>query len=106
MTVALTDSAGAPTTSVSATSGVLTTATATLRDAAGAGLADAIVTFSTDINFAIITGPTTALTNASGAATATLTGTITAGASTVTATSAVGTPPVVVTASKSFSLIP
>jgi protocatechuate 3,4-dioxygenase beta subunit len=90
LTLALTNSAGAKVTSIS--NGAPATLKATLKNAAGAVIPNAIVTFSTDGTLATITPTATALTDASGVATATLsTATISsAGATTVNATAQVG----------------
>jgi len=87
--------AGTPTVTVALITNTLSTGTstivnATVKDAAGAAVANAIVTFSTDPAMGTLS-VATALTNASGVATATLTGGATAGATTITATSQVGT---------------
>lgn len=77
----------------SITSGTPATVTAILKDATGAAVAGAVVTFSTDTTLATISPASTALTDASGVATVTLnSATLTAtGATTITATSQVGT---------------
>ena len=74
----------------SISTGTLTTVNATLTDSAGAPVPNAIVTFSTDPTMGTLS-VATALTNASGVATVTLTGGATAGATTITATAQVGT---------------
>lgn len=102
LSVAFTDSAGATVSSIS--SGAPATVKATVKDAAGTAVANAVVTFSTDPVYATIV-PTTALTGADGVTTpvtlspASLTA---AGAATVTATTQVGT--VAVTGSKGYSV--
>lgn len=90
LTVTLTNG-GVPVTSI--TSGTPATVKATLKDASGAGVAGAVVTFSTDTTLATITPAATALTDATGVATATLSpATVTAaGATTISAASQVGT---------------
>jgi len=104
ITFALTNAAGAPVTSVS--TGAPATVKATVKDAAGAAVANAVVTFSTDATLATITPATTALTDASGVATVTLNsaGLAAAGATTITATAQVGTPPAAVTGSIGFAV--
>ena len=99
---ALTDSTGASTNSIS--TGSPATVKATLTDAAGAPVANAVVTFSADATLATISPSNTALTSAAGVATVTLApATLTAaGASTLTATAQVGTTPV--TGSIGFSI--
>jgi len=90
LTIALTNG-GVPVSSI--TSGTPATVKATLKDATGAAIAGAVVTFSTDSTLATITPAATALTDAAGVATATLSpATVTAvGAATITATGQVGT---------------
>ncbi len=90
ITVGFVDTSGAATTSVSTTGG--TAVIAAVRDAAGAIVANKLVTFTSDATLVTI-NPASALTNAAGIATtsiapATLTA---AGAGTVTATALVGT---------------
>jgi hypothetical protein len=105
ITFALTDAAGATVTSIS--TGAPATAKATLKDAAGAAVANTVVTFSTDATLAAIT-PTagTALTNAAGVASVALNpaSLTAAGAATLSATAQVGTPPAAVTGSIGFSV--
>ncbi|MBI5912660.1 MAG: hypothetical protein HY848_22240 [Betaproteobacteria bacterium] len=103
LSLKLTDPAtGAAVTSISGTSPA--TLTATLTNGSGAGVPNAIVNFSTDPLFGAFSGgANTALTNASGVATVTLsTPSTSGGAATVTASSTVaGT---TVTASLSYSI--
>jgi hypothetical protein len=104
ITLAMTDTTApfAPRTSVSTSSPALVTAT--VRNASGAVVPNAIVTFTADPIFgAFFGGANTALTNASGVASVTLTTTNTAGgASAITANSTVaGT---AVTASLNYSI--
>lgn len=82
---------GVPVSSI--TSGTPATVKATLKDATGAAVASAVVTFSTDSTLATITPAATALTDSAGIATVTLSpATVNAsGATTITATSQVGT---------------
>lgn len=82
---------GVPATSI--TSGTPATVKATLKDANGAAVAGAVVTFSTDTALATITPSATALTDSTGVATATLSpATVTAfGATSITANSMIGT---------------
>ncbi|OGS93962.1 MAG: hypothetical protein A3H31_03710 [Gallionellales bacterium RIFCSPLOWO2_02_FULL_57_47] len=82
---------GVPVTSI--TSGTPATVKATLKDASGAAVAGAVVTFSTDQALATITPAATALTDTAGVATVTLSpATVSAaGATAITATSQVGT---------------
>lgn len=91
LTLALTNSAGATVTSIS--NGAPGTLKATLKNAAGAVVPNAVVTFSTDGTLATISPAASALTDASGIATVTLTPpTISAaGATTIQATAQVGT---------------
>ena len=90
LVIALTDSMGTTVNSVS--NGTSATVNATLRNAAGAPVAFTIVTFSTASTMATMIPPSgTALTNAAGVATITLTGGATAGATTITANAQVGT---------------
>ena len=91
LTLALTNAAGATVSSIS--SGAPATVKATLKDAVGAVVPKAVVTFSTDAALAIITPAATALTDAFGVATVTLqaSGILAAGATTVSATVQVGT---------------
>jgi hypothetical protein len=90
LTITLTNS-GVPVTSI--TNGTPATVKATLKDATGAAVIGAVVTFSTDPTLAAITPAATALTDSTGVATVTLSpATVTAtGATTITATSQVGT---------------
>lgn len=90
LTITLTNS-GVPVTSI--TSGTPATVKATLKDASGAAVIGAVVTFSTDTTLATIAPTATALTDSTGVATVTLSpATVTAtGATTITATSQVGT---------------
>lgn len=90
LTITLTNG-GVPVTSI--TSGTPATVKATLKDATGAAVAGAVVTFSTDTTLATISPAATALTGSTGVATVTLSpATVTAaGATTITATSQVGT---------------
>ena len=103
ITIALTDPAGAPVTSISTVAPG--TAKASVKDASGALVANAVVTFSTDATLAAVT-PATALTNAAGVASVTLNpaGLAAAGATTLTATAQLGTPPAAVTGSLGFSV--
>lgn len=82
---------GAPVTTVP--SGTTAAVKATLKDATGAAVAGAVVTFvSADASMGIVNPSSgTALTDAAGAATIMLTGGTTAGASTITANAKVGT---------------
>ena len=107
--LALTNPAGATVSSISI--GAPATVKATLRDAAGALVSNGVVTFSTDTALATIAPATTALTDASGVATVTLSpATITsAGASTITATAqlrstASGAANITVTGSTGFAV--
>lgn len=89
LTLALTNAAGSTVTSIAI--GAPATVQATLKDAAGVLVSNAVVTFSTDATLATITPAATALTDANGIATVTLNpATITtAGATTITATAQV-----------------
>jgi hypothetical protein len=100
--LALTNAAGATVTSIS--TGTPATVKATLKNAAGAVVPNAIVTFSTDATLATITPAATALTDASGVATVTLNPAtiLTAGATAITATAQVGT--IAVTGSIGFAV--
>ncbi len=100
--LALTNTAGATVSAIS--TGTPATVKATLKNAAGAVVPNAIVTFSTDATLATITPAATALTDASGVATVTLNPatSLTAGATTITATAQVGT--VAVTGSIGFAV--
>ncbi len=103
ITVAMTNSAGAAVTSIS--SGAPAIVKATVKDTAGAGVANAIVTFSTDATLATIAPASkTALTDANGIATITLSAAslTAAGATTITATTQVGT--AAITGSKGYSV--
>lgn len=74
--------------------GTTATATATLRDPAGVGVAGAVVTFTTDPNFGVMTPASgTALTDASGNASVILSsaGVSASGAASITASAQVGT---------------
>lgn len=105
ITLALTNNAGAAVTSI--TSGTSAIVKATVLNAAGAAVANAVVTFSTDATLGTISPISkTALTDASGVATVTLSSASlgAAGAATITATSQVGTPPVAVTGSIGYSV--
>lgn len=90
LAIALTNN-GVPVSSI--TSATPATVTATLKDATGAAVARAVVTFSTDTALATIAPSATALTDSSGVATVILSpATVNAtGATTITATSQVGT---------------
>lgn len=92
LTITLTNG-GVPVTSI--TSGTPATVKATLKDTTGTAIVRALVSFSTDSTLTTITPAATALTDANGVATVTLSPvTITAaGAATITATSQVGTTP-------------
>ena len=100
--LALTNAAGATVSAIS--TGAPATVKATLKDAAGAVIPNAIVTFSTDATLATISPAATALTNAAGVATITLSPAtiVTAGATDVKATAQVGT--VAVTGSIGFAV--
>lgn len=103
LTIALTSSAGTAVTSL--TSGTPATVKATLRNAAGAVVPNAVVTFVvTDTTLATV-APSAALTDASGVATTTLSAVgLTSGATTITGTSQAGTPPAAVTGSLGFAV--
>ncbi len=90
-TLTLTNSAGAAVSTVS--NGAPATLKATLKNAAGAVVPNTVVTFSTDAALATIAPSATALTNASGVATVTLSPAtiLAAGATTVQASAQVGT---------------
>ena len=105
ITVALTDSTGAATTSIS--SGAPATVKATVKDSKGAVVAGAVVTFSTDATLATIDPASkTALTDANGVATVTLSAAslTAAGAATITASTQMGTPATAVTGSTNYSV--
>lgn len=89
LTLALTNAAGATVTSISM--GAPATVKATLKNAAGAAVANSVVTFSTDVALATITPTATALTDSAGVASVTLNpATIAAtGAATITASAQV-----------------
>ena len=91
-----------PVTSVS--NGTSATVKATLKDAAGAAVANTVVTFTlANASMATLTPSSgTTLTNASGVATITLAGGVTAGASTITANAQVGA--ATVTGSSGFAV--
>lgn len=92
ITIALTDSTGAPATTLS--SGALITVKATMRDAAGAAVANSIIAFSNDQPTLATIEPViaTALTDVNGVATVTLKIiSLLPGAGTLTATGMVGT---------------
>jgi len=103
ITVALTDSTGATITSISNSAPSIVKAT--VKDAGGAAVANAVVTFSTDATKGSIS-PTSALTDANGVATVTLSpaSLSAAGAATITATSLVGTPATEATGSTNYSV--
>ena len=78
---------------------------ATLKNAAGAVVPNAVVTFATDATLATMTPAATALTDAAGVASITLNAVgLAAGATTITGTAQVGTPPVAVTGSIGFAV--
>lgn len=93
LSIALTDDAGDTITTISSVSPA--TVKATVRDAAGAAVANTVVTFAVDTAGLVVLTPTsgTALTNASGVATVSLASASfnAAGAATITATTQVGT---------------
>lgn len=101
-TFTLTNSTGATATSIS--NDAPATLKATLKDAAGAVVPNAVVTFGTDVTLATIIPAATALTNASGVATVTLKPAtdLAVGAATITAAAEVGT--VAVTGATSFAI--
>ena len=103
LTLALTNAAGATVATI--TSAAPGTVKATVKDAAGAAVPNAIVTFSTDATLATITPAVTALTDATGVATVTLRpqGTLAAGATFITATAQVGS--VAVTGATNFAVL-
>lgn len=90
LTLALTDDSGAKTSSISTSASA--TVNATLRDASGALVSNAVVTFGTDTALATIFPAETALTNSSGVARVTIkpASSLAVGATTITATAEVG----------------